>query len=128
MNRLIFLIFLLFVGISCSNVSDKKLEREINSEIKKTNSLNFSNYKDFQWDSVILLPPYTNIERVEKENDLDLSGVSKDIEILDTFKILVFLKDRKIVKYVEINSVLGDFVAEYEVIIPKNDTLIWKLK
>lgn len=128
MNRLIFLIFLLFVGISCSNVSDKKLEREINSEIKKTNSLNFSNYKDFQWDSVILLPPYTNIERVEKENDLDLSGVSKDIEILDTFKILVFLKDRKIVKYVEINSVLGGFDAKYEVIIPKNDTLIWKLK
>lgn len=90
--------------------------------------MDLSNYKDFQWDSVILLPPYTNIERVEKENDLDLSGVSKDIEILDTFKILVFLKDRKMVKYVEINRVLGDFDAKYEVIIPKNDTLIWKLK
>lgn len=128
MSRLSFLVFLLFVGISCSNVSDKKLENRINLEIKKTNSLDLSNYKDFQWDSVILLPPYTNIERVEKENDLDLSGVNEDIEILDTFKILVFLKDRKIVKYVEINSVLGDFVAEYEVIIPKNDTLIWKLK
>lgn len=128
MSRLSFLVFLLFVGISCSNVSDKKLENRINLEIKKTNSLDLSNYKDFQWDSVILLPPYTNIERVEKENDLDLSGVSKDIEILDTFKILVFLKDRKMVKYVEITRGLGDFVEEYEVIIHKNDTLIWKLK
>lgn len=128
MNRLSFLVFLLFVGISCSNVSDKKLEREINSEIKKTNSLNFSNYKDFQWDSVILLSPYTYIQRVEKENDLNLSGVSKDIEFSDSINLLVFLKDRKMVKYVEINRVLGDFVAEYEVIIPKNDTLIWKLK
>lgn len=128
MNRLSFLVFLLFVGISCSNVSDKKLEREINSEIKKTNSLNFSNYKDFQWDSVILLSPYTYIQRVEKENDLNLSGVSKDIEFSDSINLLVFLKDRKMVKYVEITRGLGDFVAEYEVIIPKNDTLIWKLK
>lgn len=128
MSRLSFLVFLLFVGISCSNVSDKKLENRINLEIKKTNSLDLSNYKDFQWDSVILLPPYTNIERVEKENDLDLSGVSKDIEFSDSINLLVFLKDRKMVKYVEINRVLGDFVAEYEVIIPKNDTLIWKLK
>lgn len=128
MSRLSFLVFLLFVGISCSNVSDKKLEREINSEIKKTNSLNFSNYKDFQWDSVILLSPYTYIQRVEKENDLDLSGVSKDIEFSDSINLLVFLKDRKMVKYVEITRGLGDFVAEYEVIIPKNDTLIWKLK
>ena len=128
MSRLSFLVFLLFVGISCSNVSDKKLENRINLEIKKTNSLDLSNYKDFQWDSVILLSPYTYIQRVEKENDLDLSGVSKDIEFSDSINLLVFLKDRKMVKYVEINRVLGDFVAEYEVIIPKNDTLIWKLK
>lgn len=35
MSRLSFLVFLLFVGISCSNVSDKKLENRINLEIKK---------------------------------------------------------------------------------------------
>lgn len=128
MSRLSFLVFLLFVGISCSNVSDKKLENRINLEIKKTNSLDLSNYKDFQWDSVILLSPYAYIQRVEKENDLDLSGVSKDIEFSDSINLLVFLKDRKMVKYVEITRGLGDFVEEYEVIIHKNDTLIWKLK
>lgn len=128
MKKIIKFVFLLLIAISCHKIQDKKLQQSIRFEIEQNKSLDFSNYTDFQWDSVILLSPYTNIQSIEKEKDLDLSGISKDIEVLDSINLLVFLKDRKMVKYVEINRVLGDFVAEYEVIIPKNDTLIWKLK
>lgn len=128
MKKIIKFVFLLLIAISCYKIQDKKLQQSIRFEIEQNKSLDFSNYKDFQWDSVILLSPYTYIQRVEKENDLDLSGVSKDIEFSDSINLLVFLKDRKMVKYVEITRGLGDFVEEYEVIIHKNDTLIWKLK
>lgn len=127
MNKIIVFIFLLCVGISCQNISDKHLENEIQTEIQETKSINFSNYKDFQWDSVILLSPYTYIQRVEKENDLNLSGVSKDIEFSDSINLLVFLKDRKMVKYVEIDRNLGEFDVKYTRLIPKNEKMIWKI-
>lgn len=127
MNKIIVFIFLLFVGISCQNISDKHLENEIQTEIQETKSINFSNYTDFQWDSVILLPPYTSIENLEREQNLDLSPLNTNIETLDSFYLLVFLKNKKAVKSVEIDRNLGEFDVKYTRLIPKNEKMIWKI-
>lgn len=48
--------------------------------------------------------------------------------MLDNINVLVFLKDKKMVKYVEIHRELGDFDAEYKVIILKKKQYEIKLE
>lgn len=127
MNKIIVFIFVLLVGVSCQNISDKHLENEIQTEIQETKSINFSKYTDFQWDSVILLPPYTSIENLERTQNLDLSPLNTNIETLDSFYLLVFLKNKKAVKSVEIDKNLGEFDVKYTRLIPKNEKMIWKI-
>lgn len=128
MNKIIVFIFLLCVGISCQNISDKHLENKIQTEIQETKSINFSKYTDFQWDSVILLPPYTSIENLEREQNLDLSPLDTDIETLDSFYLLVFLKDKKAVKYVEIDRNLGELNTVYGKTITQKEEMKWELE
>lgn len=133
MIKQIFLFFPLFL-IGC-NTNQKSIENRILAEISNTKELNFSHYNDFEWDSLIILRPYSNIQLIEKEYNIDLSGVSESIEILDTINLIVFLNNNKATKYAELTRDQGDFSAT--IIIKKenanfrlsnNNTFVIKIK
>lgn len=119
MKRILTLLFLSTILFSCS-LNDKSMESKISVELQNTNELNLSNYNDFDWDSVIILNPYSNIEKIEKEKDINLSDVSTSIERLDNINLVVFLKNGKAVKYSEVHRSIADF-DNYQDIIEKQN-------
>lgn len=115
MKRIFTLLFSSMILFSCS-LNDKSIESKISVELQNTNELNLSNYNDFDWDSLIILNPYSNIEKIEKEKDINLSDVSTSIEKLDNINLIVFLKKGKAVKYSELNRSIADFDKNQDII------------
>jgi len=117
MKSILTLLFLSTILFSCS-LNDKSIESKISVELQNTNELNLSNYNDFDCESLIILNPYSNIKKIEKEKDINLSDVSTSIERLDNINLIVFLKKGKAVKYSELNRNIADF-DKYQDIIEK---------
>ena len=120
MKKIITFIILITSIVSCS-INEKSLESLILNELENSKELNLSNYNEFDWDSLIILGPYSNIEKIEMEKNIDLSNVSNSIEMLDNINLIVFLKQGKVVRYSEINRNIADF-NDYQEIIKKENS------
>ena len=78
----------------------EKIEKELNSE---NGAIDFAKMTDFDWDSLIILGPYTTIENIEKEFDLNLANIRQNgIHYSDYYDLVVFIKDKKSVKIIEL--------------------------
>ncbi len=119
MKKTLTTLILCFAIFSC-NKNDYILESKISAEIIQKKELNLSNYNDFDWDSLIIISPYSSIEKIATENKLDLANVSKSIESLDNINLIIFIKDKRAVKTCELKRMYGDFNGIYGQIIPKN--------
>lgn len=115
--KLLLLLFSLILT-SCST-DDYILESKIFAEIIQTKELDLSKYNDFNWDSLIIIGPYSNVEKTASANDLDLSYVSKNIEYAEDINLIVFLKAKKAVKSCELKRMYGSFDGIYGQVIPK---------
>lgn len=89
--------------------NDKHLTDRIEKELKSSNrEIDFSQFDDFDWDKLIILRPYSTIENVEKELNLNLRNIRQNgIEFSDSFSLIVFLKDNKSIKIVELKKVMS---------------------
>jgi hypothetical protein len=110
----IFGIGILFLSIiSCGYLfqleNDKilaeKIETELNSE---SNKIDFTKVADFEWDSLIILGPYSQVEKIEEELNLNLKNIRQNgIRYSDYYDLIVFLKDKKSVKIIELKRAMS---------------------
>src|SRR5690606_4967364 len=96
---------ILFLSIiSCGYLfqleNDEKLAEEIETELNsEKRTVDFAKMTDFDWDSLIILGPYTTVENIEKEFDLNLANIRQNgINYSDYYDLVVFIKDKKSVK------------------------------
>ena len=107
MKKSILILFCLI--ISCVYLfqleNDKKLPEKIETELNSKNkTVDFEEIIDFDWNSLIILGPYTTIENVEEEFNLNLANIRQNgIHYSDYYDLLVFLKEKKSVKIAEFN-------------------------
>lgn len=110
MKKSIITTHLFFLIFSCQYFfqleNDKNLAEKFKKEIyKENNNVYFSSLTNFDWDSLIILGPYSSIEDVEKEFKLDLTNIKQNgITYSDFYNLIVFLKNNKSIKIVEINK------------------------
>ena len=82
----------------------KKIEAELNS---KNKTVDFSKVADFEWDSLIILGPYSQVEKIEEELNLNLINIRQNgIRYSDFYDLVVFLKDKKSVKIIELKRAM----------------------
>jgi hypothetical protein len=105
---------ILFLSIiSCGYLfqleNDEKLAEEIETELNsEKRTVDFAKMTDFDWDSLIILGPYTTVENIEKEFDLNLANIRQNgINYSDYYDLVVFIKDKKSVKIIELNRRLS---------------------
>lgn len=110
----------IFLLNSC-NKNDYLLESKISGEILQNKELKLSAYNEFEWDSLIIIEPYSNLEKIASEKNLNLSNINNSIESLDDINLLIFLKDKKAVKTCELERIYGDFNGIYGQIIQKKN-------
>ena len=108
---------------SCQLKSDKSLSEKVEVKFEaEGETIDLSDLSDFEWDNILILGPYSNIQRIENELKLDLSNIKENgIQYNDSFNLIVFLNDNESVKIIELRRTSGDFKNTNE-LIPKDKT------
>ncbi|MUP47250.1 hypothetical protein E0K83_16030 [Gramella sp. BOM4] len=101
-------IFLILTITSCGYLNqlkpDENLQENVENELQEKSSVNFDNITDFEWDNLLILGPYSQVEIVEDSLNLNLSNIRQnEIKHTDFYSLIVFLKDRKSVNIIELN-------------------------
>ncbi|ETN96677.1 hypothetical protein [Zhouia amylolytica] len=92
----------------------EKIEAEFNSD---SEIIDLTELNNFEWEALLILGPYSVIENIEKELNLDLENIRENgIEFSDSINLLIFLKNGKSVKISEVSREIGDFTNMGEVI------------
>ncbi len=99
MRKLIIIGTFFLTLFSCQQLnqlnSDNSLTEKIESEFKSKN-IDLTNLNDFDWENLLILGPYSLIDNIEKELNLNLENIRENgIEYDDSINLLVFLKNRK---------------------------------
>ena len=82
----------------------EKIEAELNS---KNKTVDFPKVADFEWDSLIIIGPYSQVEKIEEELNLNLINIRQNgIRYSDFYDLVVFLKDKKSVKIIELKRAM----------------------
>ena len=107
MKKLIAILSILILN-SCGYFNqldpDKDLPQIVETELKENQEIDFEKVTDFLWDSMIFMSPYSNIKRVKDSLDLDLRNIrGNGIQNTDFYSLVIFLKDKKSVKIIELN-------------------------
>ena len=134
MKKIIGIAILFFSMNSCGYIFQlendinlaKKIETELNS---KNRTLDLKKITDFEWDSLIILGPYSHLEKIEEEFNLNLNNIKQNgIEYSDRHSLVVFLKDKKSIKIVELkkqmNPIKSVIDKDKSVFIRGNDAVI----
>lgn len=132
MRKLIFfillLLLLLLTGYSIINKvhHNVELEKSINYIVEDVNNTEISikTLTDFDWDKGFLFTPYSTQEGIDEQLGVHFNDPS-NIDWRDDIYLLVFMKDDKVVQYVEIERQGADFkLREKEYLTPSNDVII----
>ncbi len=131
MKKVILLILLTMNLYSCRYLSqlnsDKELTKNIEKKIKENpKKIDLTEIENFDYDQLLILEPYSNIEKIEYELKIDLSNISENpIHSLDGINLIVLLKKNKSIKISELNRANGDF-KNYKVVINRKNALFEK--
>ena len=127
MKKIIISLLTLMILTSCQLNSDKELTKILETQIKENSkNLDLSKIEALDYDELIILEPYSNIEKIQTELNLDLSNISKNqIYHSDFINLVVFLKKNKSIKISELDRNIGDF-TDYKVLIKRENAYFYK--
>jgi len=112
MKKVIIFFILIFLT-SCSNKQEEnEISKSIYSQLKQSEwkVIDFSKTVPFQYEKVCILGPYTTNESAEQALGF-YWDVQKETEIStnDGINLIVFIKENKVISYVEHSRAKGDF-------------------
>ena len=129
MKKIFTLLMTLLIITSCQLKSDKSLTKIIETKIKDNpTKIDLTSIDKLDYDKLLILEPYSNIEKTQTELNVDLSNINgNQIDLSDRINLLVFLKNNKSIKTSELNRKNGDF-EDYKVFINRENALFEKNK
>jgi hypothetical protein len=112
MKKVIIFFILIFLT-SCSNKQEEnEISKSIYSQLKQSEwkIIDFSKTVPFQYEKVCILGPYTTKESAEQALGF-YWDVQKETEIStnDGINLIAFIKENKVISYVEHSRAKGDF-------------------
>ena len=129
MKKIFILLTTLLFMTSCQLKSDKSLTKIIETKIKDNpTKIDLTLIDKLDYDKLLILEPYTNIEKTQSELNVDLSNINgNQIHLSDGINLIVFLKNNKSIKISELNRKNGDF-EDYKIFINRENALFEKDK
>lgn len=103
-----------FMFCSCTS-QEKQLSRSFASAIEQASQkepahLIVTNITDFAWDKMFIFGPYTPVATIQQALGIPWEGARKSgIEWNDSFCLLVFMHDGKVVQSCSLSRASGDF-------------------
>ncbi|WP_299315060.1 hypothetical protein [uncultured Aquimarina sp.] len=125
--KVISLIIIVVVVVSCNKSieSDLSLKTKLDEIILSNQTeINFDKIADFEWDQLLILPPYSITKKIEEKLSIDLSIVKNSkIESRDDINLLAFLKDGKAIIKVNYPRYPGDFTIDDYIITSRKNAI-----
>ncbi|MCM3655363.1 hypothetical protein [Metabacillus litoralis] len=104
---------ILFAGCHHNlEINDDLVERRMNSVFlnKDQNEVDLNALTDFSWEKAYIFPPYTTSEYMTEKLGFKWNNAT-GIDYRDDINLIVFVKDKKVVKYIELPRKYGDFAS-----------------
>ena len=94
--------------LGCAKTEDTEIKAELlilfDSAIENKNGTFQLSQLNLKWDSLFIVFPYSDVQRIKFSDRINTDILSQtDIQSRDDVCVLVFLKDDKIVSYVEMS-------------------------
>lgn len=105
MKKISFIIFTLFISISCKETNLRKnIISELNTSLESgKDKITFEKIHE-NFDSLLILRPYSNITKIGFQLNLNLDEIKNtQIDRRDDIILFVLLKNRKVICYTDIN-------------------------
>lgn len=92
-----------FAGYNYNRLTeDVSLKNKIIQKTKKSDTIDFSQITDFEWDTMYIFTPYSSPKDIFKSNGIKSCKSNFSIEYLDSINMIAFVKSNKLVDYVEL--------------------------
>jgi len=130
-KKIILTVILTLNLVSCKYLSqlnsDSGITEILEAKIKENpKKIDLTKIENLEYDKLLILEPYSNVEKIEQELKIDLSNISEHhIHSSDDINLLVFIKNNKSVKISEMNRTNGDF-ENYKILINRENALFKK--
>lgn len=124
---------LLLLGVlpflfSCDLNKEQKLsfdvlEIEFLEAFREVKTINLVDLNPNQWDSVVILLPYTDVEGLSQDIGIDLSELNYlNMQVRDDIGVLVFIQDKKIagISIIEQKDFPIEFDSDRKILIDRN--------
>ncbi|WP_370089752.1 hypothetical protein [Ekhidna sp.] len=85
---------------------------QLSKKARTDSILNFSldSLTSFDWDTVLVLTPYTPIKYLERNTNIDLEPLFyTKITVTEGYNVLAFIKNDKLIEWVELRALYGSF-------------------
>lgn len=111
MKNCIYIIFISFICFSCSNNKLEKHNQIINTFLEenihqKKVLLKLDTISTFNWDEIIVVGPYVDLDDVSNKINYDFYDFPHTIKHHDSYVLIGFVKNKKGLKFIEINRYL----------------------
>jgi hypothetical protein len=109
-STILFFIFVIII-LGCSNKHiDQRILIKLDSTLKaRKDTFSFEKF-DLDWDSLLILPPYTNLGQLKKSFNIDARKISlTGIDQRDDICLFVFMKSNNVISCIEFSRRTYDF-------------------
>jgi hypothetical protein len=118
----------------CKNAEQLKENKQLSLKIesvlnkKDFDVLDLTKISDKDWDSVCIIPPYATNDYVEKQIGFIWKGLDDTERGNDGISLLLFIKNKAVVEYVQHPRNKGDFLGVSTSCIPRKNAKLVKLE
>ncbi len=119
----LFMIFYYFTSINVSSAEikpDKILEKKIEIEASKNESIDFKEISNFDYDNMSVVTPYTNVNEYLASQNIINANIDSSIEYRDDINLIVFTLKNKLITYVIYPRTSGEFDIKKSTTFPSN--------
>lgn len=115
---------IVLLGINKSKVikEDVALRNVIIETVQKSNEIDFAKITSFEWDTVYVFTPYLHPKDILKEEGISTYNSDFKIEYLDSINMIGFVKSNKLVEFVELPRIYGEFDLTNVIKFSKEET------
>ena len=96
------------IYISVSLNSPKELKEDIALKnliietVEKSNEIEFYKITNFQWDTMYVFTPYSNVKTILQENGISNFNFEFNVQYQDTINMIAFVNKDKLVAFIEL--------------------------
>jgi hypothetical protein len=93
-------IFLLSYGLRIRNSS--RLKNKVINTIKQSETINFSEVTDFDWDKLYIIQPYSDVNTLLKKDRINSPNKDYAIKLSDSIYMIAFIDENKLIQFIDL--------------------------